>query len=109
MRIHHAIAQPYIINDKTIFIAASSGMTIYPLDDADPDTLIRHADSAMYQAKLLGRNRYHLFDALHEQKIIKQHSQLNEIELAFSNHEFSLFYQPKVNILTGEIYGAEAL
>lgn len=108
-RIHHAIAQPYIIEGQSVTIAASSGVTIYPLDDADPDTLIRHADSAMYQAKLAGRNRFHLFDTSQEQRIIKHHVQLKEIETAFSKNEFSLYYQPKVNMQTGTVYGVEAL
>lgn len=108
-RIHEAIAQPYVYNGESITIAASSGMTIYPLDDADPDTLIRHADIAMYQAKLSGRNRYHLFDATEEQKIIKHHIQIKEIESALSRNEFSLYYQPKLNFQSGEIYGVEAL
>ena len=108
-RIHEAIAQPYLYNGVSITIAASSGMTVYPLDDADPDTLIRHADIAMYQAKLAGRNRYHLFDASEEQKIIKHHVQIKEIAAALSRNEFSLYYQPKLNFQSGEIYGAEAL
>jgi len=109
IRIHEAIAQPYVINKKSITIAASSGLTIYPLDNADPDTLIRHADSAMYQAKLAGRNRYHLFDAMEEQKIIKHHVQIKEIEEAFNRNEFCLYYQPKLNMQSGKVYGAEAL
>jgi len=109
VRIHQAIAKPYKIDEKFVIIAASSGVTIYPIDNADPDTLIRHADSAMYQAKLAGRNRYQIFDATHEQQIIKQHSQLKEIEVAFFRNEFCLYYQPKVNMLTGDVYGVEAL
>ena len=108
-RIQQAIAKPYLIEGKSIKIAASSGMTIYPLDNADPDTLIRHADSAMYTAKMLGRNRYHLFDASQEQKLKQHQSQLKEIEQAFLNDELCLYYQPKVNMQTGEVYGAEAL
>jgi len=109
VRIHQALAQPYLINGKPIIIAASSGVTIYPTDNATPDTLIRHADLAMYQAKLAGRNRYHLFDSSNDLVVIKQHETRNEIELAFSKSEFCLYYQPKVNMLTGKAYGAEAL
>ncbi len=108
-RIHKAIAQPYIIDGQVLTIAASSGITVYPHDKADPDTLIRHADSAMYQAKLLGRNRYHLFDAAYDEKVTKQNEQLNKVEQAFDQNQFCLYYQPKVNMLTGKVYGAEAL
>lgn len=109
MRIHQMIARPYIIEGHSVTIEASSGLTIYPLDDADPDTLIRHADSAMYQAKLAGRNCYHLFDASSDEKVIKRHSQLTKIAHAFSRNEFCLYYQPKINMQTGQVFGVEAL
>ncbi|BCG62877.1 MAG: hypothetical protein methR_P0542 [Methyloprofundus sp.] len=108
-RVHQVIAQDYNIEGQVLTIAASSGMTIYPLDSADPDTLIRHADSAMYQAKLAGRNRYHLFDASSDKRVLEHHLQLNMIAEAFDRNEFCLYYQPKVNMLTGKVFGVEAL
>tara|TARA_R110002050_G_scaffold9504_2_gene33463 strand:- start:36727 stop:39963 length:3237 start_codon:yes stop_codon:yes gene_type:complete len=108
-RIHRALAQPYSIEGETHYISASSGTTIYPLDDADIDTLIRHADQAMYQAKLAGKNNYRLFNTGDNQKIITQHTKLQEIKQAFNNNEFCLYYQPKVNMKTGKVFGAEAL
>lgn len=109
MRIHHTIAQPYLIDGQAVTIAASSGVTIYPLDDADPDTLLRHADQAMYQAKLEGRNRYSLFDAAQDQQVQNQVQQLDMIKDAFSRNEFILYYQPKVDMRSGKVIGAEAL
>ena len=108
-RIHHVIAQTFVIQNQDIQIGVSSGMTIYPLDDADADTLVRHADHAMYQAKLAGKNRYHLFDASEDQLVIDHHQQLNDIALAFKQKQFVLFYQPKVNLKTGQVCGVEAL
>jgi diguanylate cyclase (GGDEF)-like protein/PAS domain S-box-containing protein len=108
-RVHRAITQPYLIDDKPVAIAASSGVTLYPLDDADPDTLLRHADQAMYQAKQTGRNRYHLFDAEHDQQMKSHRQLLDEIEQAFEKNEFCLYYQPKVDMSSGQVTGVEAL
>lgn len=108
-RIHQAVIEPYAIDEHSVSIGVSSGITIYPLDDADPDTLLRHADHAMYQAKLSGKNRYHLFDASQDQLVIEHHRQLNDIAQAFADHQFCLYYQPKVNLKTGQVAGVEAL
>jgi len=108
-RLHDSLAQPYLIGDDSINIGASSGVTLYPLDDADIDTLIRHADQSMYQSKLAGKNRYHLFNAEEDQQIINTNIRLKEIQMALTNNEFCLYYQPKVNMKTGEVFGVEAL
>ncbi|OUR73852.1 myristoyl transferase [Methylophaga sp. 41_12_T18] len=108
-RVHKAIAEPYEIEGNNITISASSGITLFPLDDADADTLLRHADQSMYQAKLAGRNRHHMFDALHDQQLSLQHNQLQSIEAGFKAEQFALYYQPKINMRTGIVHGAEAL
>lgn len=108
-RIHEAISEPFTIENITISISASSGITLFPLDDADADTLLRHADQSMYQAKLAGRNRYHMFDALYDQQVSLQHNQLLSVETGFKEQQFSLYYQPKLNMRTGHVHGAEAL
>jgi diguanylate cyclase (GGDEF)-like protein/PAS domain S-box-containing protein len=104
-RILQSIAEPYRIDDTSHTISASIGVTLYPLDNSDVDTLTRHADHAMYQAKQSGKNQYHLFDALDDQqKSIRRHQQ-QEINNAIQYNQFCLYYQPKVNMKTGKVYG----
>ncbi|WP_186289547.1 EAL domain-containing protein [Methylomonas koyamae] len=109
LRIHQAISEPFSVDGQQITVGASSGYTLYPLDDADPDGLLRHADHAMYQAKLAGKNRCQLFDATQDQQIMHRHQQLRDIEAAFVNGEMCLYYQPKVDIKRGQVAGVEAL
>lgn len=108
-RVHNSLAQPFIHEGISHIITASTGVTLYPHDHGDLDTLIRHADQAMYQVKLSGGDGYRLFNKEKDQQIIKQQHKLNKIINALEQDEFTLFYQPKVNMKTGEVYGVEAL
>jgi len=108
-RIHNSLAQPFTLEGNSHKITASTGVTIYPHDHGDIDTLIRHADQAMYQVKLSGRHGYRLYNKEKDQQILKKQHKLNKIIKAIENEEFSLFYQPKVNMKTGHVYGVEAL
>lgn len=108
-RIQESIAQPFVINNISHKITASLGITLYPTDNSDVDTLIRHADHAMYRAKQSGRNRYNFFNTLQDQQAIHKYRKLDDIHQALINDELSLYYQPKVNMVTGEVYGTEAL
>jgi len=114
-RIHHAMAEPFQLQTHQIRIAASSGVTIYPLDREDPDILLRHADQAMYQAKLDGRNCYRIYEHLANQAESINHrpsrldQALAEVGQSLVQSQFRLHYQPRVNIKTGEIVGMEAL
>lgn len=84
-------------------------MALYPEDDHDPDTLLRHADQAMYVAKQSGKNRYHLFDPTNDQRARSHHELLLQIRNGLAQGEFELYYQPKVELVTRRMVGAEAL
>jgi len=104
-----AIAQPIAVKDKLITLGASIGVSIYPLDDQDPDTLLRHADQAMYAAKQSGKNRFHIYDPALDQRARENLEFLESIRYGLDNNQFELYYQPKVNLRTKELAGAEAL
>lgn len=108
-RIHSSLAKPFIINGVSHAITASTGITLYPNDYGDLDTLLRHADQAMYQIKQSEGDGYCLFNMDEDQQTIKKQQKLNILANAINNDEFTLYYQPKVNMKTGEVYGAEAL
>lgn len=108
-RLHQTLAEPYWINNQRIVISASSGLAIYPMDNVDLDTLLRHADQAMYQAKITGRNTFRLFNAEINQQVIQKHHKLKRLREALQNQEFVLHYQPEINMRTGEIIAVEAL
>ncbi|MEI7842218.1 MAG: EAL domain-containing protein [Gallionellaceae bacterium] len=109
-RLLAAAAEPIYINDLMLHVSASLGVTFYPqADEVDADQLLRQADQAMYEAKLAGKNRYYVFDADQASNIRGHHESLERIRRALTSHEFVLHYQPKVNMRTGAVIGAEAL
>lgn len=108
-RILRTVNRDMHIDDLRLTTTASIGVSLYPEDNADPDTLLRHADQAMYLAKKAGKNRYQLFDPENDRKA-QQHRQFVEVlEHALAREEFVLFYQPKVDLTTGAVTGSEAL
>jgi diguanylate cyclase (GGDEF)-like protein len=108
-RLLKAASSPVILNNISMQVSASIGVTLYPQDGEDADRLMRHADQAMYVAKQAGKNRYHLFDTVHDNAIKIQRQSIGDISSAIERREFVLHYQPKVNMRTGEVMGAEAL
>ncbi|WP_366520726.1 EAL domain-containing protein [Zoogloea sp.] len=95
---------------RPLTVSASLGVTFYPQDgNVDADQLIRQADQAMYQAKLAGKNRYHAFDMGQDVSIRRHHEGLERLRLALDRDEFVLHFQPKVNMCSGAVIGAEAL
>jgi len=104
-----AASEPVTIGGIVLNISASIGVTLYPQDNVDADQLMRHADHAMYVAKELGKNRYHLFDTAQDDAVKVQRESLEAIRGALDNDQFVLYYQPKVNMKTGSVTGFEAL
>jgi len=104
-----AASEPIIIGDLVLKVSASIGVTLYPQDGSDADLLIRHADQAMYIAKESGKSRYHLFDTAQDDAVKVQRKNLAAIRSALDNKQFVLYYQPKVNMMTGAVIGVEAL
>ena len=109
VRLQATLTAPYRIDGRDIEFSASIGVSVYPYDDSDPDTLLRHADHAMYVAKQLGKNQISFFDAQQEIRVREWHQLRDEIRLGLQRNEFVLYYQPKVNMRDGEVIGVEAL
>lgn len=109
-RLIEVAAQPVPIGDALCEVSASIGVSYYPQgEDIDADQLLRQADQAMYRAKQAGKNRYHVFDTEKDRTLRTRHEGFDSIENALANGQFLLYFQPKVNMRTGEVLGAEAL
>jgi diguanylate cyclase (GGDEF)-like protein/PAS domain S-box-containing protein len=108
-RISAAVSAEIEMGAQSFSLSASIGVTLFPQDGGDPDTLLRHADQAMYIAKQAGRNRFHLFDARHDERARARQERLDAISRGLAEGQFLLFYQPRVDMLRGTVLGFEAL
>ena len=110
-RVLRVVAQPLVLRPGTEpeVISASVGATVYPLDDSDADTLLRHADQAMYSVKQSGRNGFLFFDPEHSRRHEERVLAIGRVQDALDRGELVLYYQPKVDLRRGTVLGAEAL
>ncbi len=108
-RLLEVLGQPSTIENRSVVVTASIGITIFPTDAADTDELLKNADMALYHAKDAGRNTYHYFVESMNESAVRKLELESELRRALENEEFELYYQPQVNSDGDRIVGAEAL
>ncbi|MGO8913658.1 MAG: putative bifunctional diguanylate cyclase/phosphodiesterase [Bradyrhizobium sp.] len=108
-RMLQTVAECYSIDRHDLHVTASVGVSVYPDDGLDAETLIKNADTAMYQAKESGRQSYEFFKPAMNVRAVERQSLEEGLQRALERRELTLYYQPQVNLTTGAITGAEAL
>ncbi len=108
-RILAALEAPIRLNGPEVFTTASIGISLYPQDGEDSETLLKHADAAMYQAKASGRNNYHFYDPSLSFRAFQRLSMETSLRRALERDEFVLHWQPIVDVQTRTLIGAEGL
>ncbi len=108
-RLLEVVSGPFAISGYELYVTASIGVTLFPHDGQDPESLTANADMAMYRAKEDGRNTYRMFTPAMNQQVIQRLAMENDLRKAMEREEFVVHYQPKVSLDSGCIMGAEAL
>ena len=103
------LAEPFLLGGQQVHISTSAGVTFYPQDATLVETLLKNADQAMYAAKSQGRNRYNVFTPSMQEAAQKRMRLINDLRVAVAEKQFSIHYQPIVELKTGHIHKAEAL
>jgi diguanylate cyclase (GGDEF)-like protein len=104
-----ALTRPIVIDEHQLYMSASIGIGFYPQDGTDAQTLLKHADTAMYRAKAEGRNRYKFFSSDMNEGAHEFMVMANSLHAALERNEIFLEYQPRIDIATGRMIGVEAL
>jgi diguanylate cyclase (GGDEF)-like protein len=108
-KIVDALAAPFAIYGHTVYVSASVGISVYPSDGVEPDVLLKNADTAMYRAKQGGRNGYQFYLPQMQVRASERLRLETELRGALDRGEYVLFYQPKVDLVSGSLSGLEAL
>jgi diguanylate cyclase (GGDEF)-like protein/PAS domain S-box-containing protein len=108
-RMLDALSQPFNLGGSEIVMSASIGIAVYRLDGNDADSLLKNADAAMYYAKEQGKNNYQYYNDKMNTSALQKMTLESNLHRALERDEFSLYYQPKVDVRSGSIIGAEAL
>jgi diguanylate cyclase (GGDEF)-like protein/PAS domain S-box-containing protein len=108
-RVMNSVAQPVMLGTKEFFVTCSIGVAVYPSESTDADTLIEHADIAMYRAKKLGRNNFQFYTPAMNEESLERVRIESALRNAVERDEFVLYYQPQLDMKTGKVCGMEAL
>ncbi|BCK87491.1 hypothetical protein MIZ01_1270 [Sideroxyarcus emersonii] len=103
------LVSPFLLGEEKAFISASVGITLFPTDADNMEALLKNADQAMYVAKHLGRNRFSYFTPVLQENAQKRMRLVNDLRDALASEQFRVYYQPIVELATGDIHKAEAL
>jgi diguanylate cyclase (GGDEF)-like protein/PAS domain S-box-containing protein len=108
-KIREALRLPFNVEGTSVVLTASMGISVYPSDSMDADTLVKNGDTAMYRSKKAGRDTYRFFTAEMNARAVQKLDQENALRKALELNQFVLHYQPKVELTQGRITGVEAL
>ena len=108
-KVRSAIGQPIELEGQTIQVTCSTGLATFPNDGIDPESLVKNADAAMYQAKALGRDNFQFYTAQMNTEVHERISLQIELRQGIARGQFQLAYQPQIDIQSGRVFAAEAL
>src|SRR5690606_35294626 len=108
-KIIDALATPFTIQGHTVYVSGSVGISLFPGDGSDPETLLKNADLAMYRAKQSGRNGYQFYMPELQQRALARLELEHQLREALDRDQYVLEYQPRIDLRSGRIAGLEAL
>src|SRR3989442_1864615 len=103
------VAEPIDVDGQELMVTCSAGISLYPQDGPDVDTLLKNADAAMYRAKEKGRNNFQFYTVEMNRQVSERLKTETGLRRALERGEFELYYQPRINVSNGGLVGCEAL